>query len=79
MSTTDSPDTQTTPRLGIMGGGQLGMLLCQAARPLGISTAVLEPNPAGSALGFADTPLVASLGDADAVRELIAAPGVSAS
>lgn len=76
MSTTDSPETQTASRLGIMGGGQLGMLLCQAARPIGITTAVLEPNPAGSALGFADTPIVASLGDADAVRELIAASDV---
>lgn len=76
MSTTESPETQAKPRLGIMGGGQLGMLLCQAARPLGIATAVLEPNPAGSALGFADTVIVASLADADAVRELIEASDV---
>ena len=69
-------NTAEAPRLGIMGGGQLGMLLCQAARTLGIHTAVLEPNPAGSALGFADTPIVGSLGDADRVRELIAASDV---
>jgi 5-(carboxyamino)imidazole ribonucleotide synthase len=62
---------ETKRRLGIMGGGQLGMFLCQAARELGVETTVLEPNPAGSALPFADRPIVASLGDLTAVAALI--------
>jgi 5-(carboxyamino)imidazole ribonucleotide synthase len=76
MNTVEHSEGAQRRRLGIMGGGQLGMLLCQAARPLGIETAVLEPNPAGSALGEADTPIVASLGDTEAVRRLIAASDV---
>lgn len=76
MSAGDLENTHRAQRLGIMGGGQLGMLLCEAARSLGITTAVLEPNPAGSALGFADQPIVAALDDLKAVRSLIEASDV---
>ncbi|MEM1411008.1 MAG: ATP-grasp domain-containing protein [Pseudomonadota bacterium] len=80
MSTSEAPTAilqhADKRRLGIMGGGQLGMLLCQAAKPLGVRTAVLEPNPAGSALGFADTPIIARLDDLDAVHRLVAASDV---
>lgn len=67
----NSTSGNTRRRLGIMGGGQLGMFLCQAARELDVATAVLEPNPAGSALPFADLPIVAALGDLDAMRRLV--------
>jgi 5-(carboxyamino)imidazole ribonucleotide synthase len=32
-------------RLGILGGGQLAWMLAQAAEPLGVSVAVLDPSP----------------------------------
>ena len=31
--------------IGILGGGQLGRMLCQAASRLGIDTAILTPRP----------------------------------
>ena len=47
---TDSANNN--PRLAIIGAGQLGMLLCQAARPLGISTLVVTPDEGAPALGI---------------------------
>lgn len=64
-------DSAKTPCLGIMGGGQLGLYLCQAASKLGIRTAVMEPNPKGSAIHAADTALVAGLDDLAALQKLI--------
>lgn len=69
-------DSGDATRLGIMGGGQLGMFLCQCADALGVRTTVLEANPAGSALPYADAAIVAPLGDADAVARLIDASDV---
>lgn len=63
-------------RLGIMGGGQLGMFLCQSARALGVRTTVLETNPDGSALPYANDTIVAALDDAEAVERLIEASDV---
>lgn len=59
-----------------MGGGQLGMFLCQEARALGVRSAVLEANPAGSALPYADEAIVAGLDDLAAVARLIDASDV---
>ena len=36
-------------RLGILGGGQLAWMLAQAAEPLGVSVAVLDPSPDAAA------------------------------
>jgi len=33
-------------RLGIIGGGQLGAMLAEAAHPLGVATRILDPEPA---------------------------------
>ncbi|HNG90445.1 MAG TPA: ATP-grasp domain-containing protein, partial [Saprospiraceae bacterium] len=35
----------TTQRIGILGGGQLGKMLCLAAAPWNLRTFVLDPNP----------------------------------
>ena len=35
--------------LGIIGGGQLGMFICQAAKSLGIKTSIFSENPEFSA------------------------------
>ncbi|MBO1531649.1 5-(carboxyamino)imidazole ribonucleotide synthase [Psychrobacter sp. F1192] len=39
------PVTQTIRTIGILGGGQLGMMLAQAALPLGYQCVFLEDNP----------------------------------
>ncbi|AMN48780.1 5-(carboxyamino)imidazole ribonucleotide synthase [Psychrobacter sp. P2G3] len=39
------PVTQTIHTIGILGGGQLGMMLAQAAMPLGYQCVFLEDNP----------------------------------
>jgi 5-(carboxyamino)imidazole ribonucleotide synthase len=72
-SSSDNASSTRAPasRVGIIGGGQLGMLLCHAARRLGIHTTVLSDDPAGPTLHVADEALVADLGDQDAVTTLI--------
>lgn len=39
------PTTQTIQTIGILGGGQLGMMLAEAAIPLGYQCVFLEDNP----------------------------------
>ena len=39
------PVTQTIRTIGILGGGQLGMMLAEAAMPLGYQCVFLEDNP----------------------------------
>ena len=46
------------PRLAIIGAGQLGMMLCEAARPLGIETLVITSDASAPALDFADQGIV---------------------
>ena len=75
MTTADN-HSNALRRLGIMGGGQLGMFLCQSARELGVESVVHEANPAGSALPYADETIVADLGDLAAVQRLIEASDV---
>ncbi|MFK8050041.1 MAG: 5-(carboxyamino)imidazole ribonucleotide synthase [Halioglobus sp.] len=58
-------------RVGIIGGGQLGMYLCEAARPLGLTTTVLMSRPDESAAHAADAVIIAALDDLQAVRALI--------
>ena len=72
-STTAQPASAQplSSRVGIIGGGQLGMLLCQAARRLDIHTTVLTDDPTGPAVHTADELLVAGLDDQQAVAELI--------
>ena len=38
--------------LGIIGGGQLGMFICQAAKSLGIKTSIFSENSDFSAKNF---------------------------
>ena len=40
--------------LGIIGGGQLGMFISQAAKSLGIKTSIFSENPEFSAKKFCD-------------------------
>ncbi len=63
-------------RLGIVGGGQLGMYLSQAAARLGIDTCVLTEEADAPAAGFATELIVGDPGDYDTLEKLIEASDV---
>ncbi len=65
-------DTITQTRIGIIGGGQLGLMISEAARTMGFpSITVLDPTPHCPASAVA-TQIEGSLQDADALRQLAA-------
>jgi 5-(carboxyamino)imidazole ribonucleotide synthase len=57
------------PTLGVVGGGQLGRMLAEAASPLGVDVIVLDPTPDCPASRVAEQ-IEGDLDDPDAVREL---------
>ena len=59
------------PTLGIIGGGQLGMMLAQAARTLHINTIALDPSPSCPASHACDI-IRADYDDTSALDELAA-------
>lgn len=62
--------------LGILGGGQLGRLIAQAAKDLGYRTAALDASAKSPALQAVDVPIVASVEDRDAALRLAQAADV---
>ncbi len=58
-------------RVGIVGDGQLGMLLCEAAARLDITTAILTGSDSSAAAQRADVAVVGSMDDAAAVARLV--------
>ena len=56
--------------IGILGGGQLGRMTALAARSLGFSVQVLDPNPDCAARPVADRVIAAAFDDANAASEL---------
>ncbi|WP_122090622.1 5-(carboxyamino)imidazole ribonucleotide synthase [Halalkalicoccus subterraneus] len=58
------------PVLGVVGGGQLGRMLAEAAAPLGIEVIVLDPTHDCPAAPVARDQVVGGFDDPDAVREL---------
>lgn len=58
------------PRVGIVGGGQLARMMCQAAIPLGVDIVVLAANDRDSAAQVAHEVVVGSPDDLDALRQL---------
>lgn len=54
-------------KLGILGGGQLGKMLCQAASTWDIATYVLDPDPEAAAAGIATSFTHGSFRDYDTV------------
>ena len=58
--------------LGIVGGGQLGRMLAEAAAPLGIEVLVLDPTPDCPASPVARDQIVGSFDDEDGLDELAA-------
>ena len=57
--------------LGIIGGGQLGLLLCTAARRLGVHSIVLTPDPQAPAAHAADAVITAELDDVAALEDFV--------
>ncbi|WP_256299403.1 5-(carboxyamino)imidazole ribonucleotide synthase [Haloarchaeobius salinus] len=64
------PASLPGPTVGVVGGGQLGRMLGEAAAPLGIELVVLDPTPNAPAAQVATDQLVADFDDADAIRDL---------
>ena len=65
-----SPLSTPGPTLGVVGGGQLGRMLGEAASPLGVELVVLDPTPDCPASAVARDQIVAEFDDGEAVREL---------
>ncbi len=71
---TEPPTVTVTvpgPTLGVVGGGQLGRMLGEAAAPLGVDIVVLDPTPNCPASAVADQ-IVGEFTDPDAMAELAA-------
>jgi len=65
----EAPD-ESSRLLGILGAGQLGLMLAEAARSLGVRTRLLDPNP-DSCAGQVSELIVAEYDDTDALARLI--------
>ena len=59
-------------RLGILGGGQLALYLCQAAKTLGVEVAVASHTDEAPALDYAAHALVGSLEDEQTLTRFLA-------
>ncbi|WOO89684.1 5-(carboxyamino)imidazole ribonucleotide synthase [Mollicutes bacterium LVI A0078] len=57
-------------RVGIIGGGQLAMMLAEAAKKLEIETIVLDPNPECSASFVCDELIVADYDSLESLKKL---------
>ncbi|ERH07564.1 MAG: phosphoribosylaminoimidazole carboxylase, PurK protein [Halonotius sp. J07HN4] len=58
------------PTLGVVGGGQLGRMLAEAAAPLGVEVIVLDPTPECPASLVARKQIVGEFDDPDALHNL---------
>ena len=57
-------------RLGILGGGQLGMFICQAAKNFGIHTTVFSTKESFSAKKFCDDYIIGEFNSKKKIQEL---------
>ena len=57
--------------LGIIGSGQLGSLLCQAAKKLNIKTVVISDDENGPAQNYSDEFIYSKYDDKDKIKEFI--------
>ncbi|WP_254522910.1 5-(carboxyamino)imidazole ribonucleotide synthase [Natrinema caseinilyticum] len=58
------------PTIGVVGGGQLGRMLAEAAAPLGVEVVVLDPTPDCPAALVARDQIVAEFDDESGIRDL---------
>ena len=63
-------------RIGILGGGQLAQLMCQAANELGLDTVVLSPDEAAPARGVCSDFILGDYSDPKALAELVSKTSV---
>ena len=59
-----------SPVIGLLGGGQLGRMMIQAAHRLGLQVVVLDPDPKGPAAQIADDVVVGHYADQAALTAL---------
>ncbi len=64
--------SKTHQTVGIVGGGQLALMLCEAAKELGITTIVLADHPDDPACSVADACLIGAATDFAALEQLSA-------
>jgi 5-(carboxyamino)imidazole ribonucleotide synthase len=57
-------------KIGIIGGGQLGMMMAEAAHKLGYTTIVLDPTPNCSCAQVSKNQIVANYNDLEKLEEL---------
>jgi len=69
-STTVKNKVHYPPRIGIVGGGQLGKMLTLAAKKMGFFVAVTDPTPDSPAGQIANREIVADYKDEKAIRDL---------
>jgi 5-(carboxyamino)imidazole ribonucleotide synthase len=62
--------TSPGPTLGVVGGGQLGRMLAEAAAPLGVDVVVSDPTPDAPAAPVTRDQVVGDFDDPETVREL---------
>lgn len=62
--------TSPGPTLGVVGGGQLGRMIGEAAGPLGVEVVVLDPTPECPAAPVVTDQIVGEFDDPDGLREL---------
>jgi 5-(carboxyamino)imidazole ribonucleotide synthase len=65
-----TPLTTPGPTLGVVGGGQLGRMLAEAAGPLGVELIVLDPTPECPASPVCRDQIVGEFDDEEAMFEL---------
>jgi 5-(carboxyamino)imidazole ribonucleotide synthase len=57
-------------RIGIVGGGQLGMMMTIPAKKLGFTVSIIDPTPKSPAGQIADHEITADFKDENAIRQL---------
>ena len=67
---------KTIKNIGIIGGGQLGMMMAEAARKLGYKTIVLDPTPNCPCAQVSKNQIVGDYDDLDKLEELCKASDV---
>ena len=65
-------DNILAKKIGIIGGGQLGKMMIQAAKQMGFWVAIIDPDEKCSAHSLSDFHIVASRNDKDAIIKLSA-------
>ncbi len=60
-------------QIGIIGGGQLGLMLAEALHPMGASVAALDPSADAPAMRMVERPIVAAYDDREALERLCCA------